>query len=136
MGATPTTSNAVVGFFDGLAKAILAGGQDAAKAFILTTPAAWLYAPVMSLITEYFIGLLAQAIYTQASNIIAMAVISVQTDLEKSKVGSAVTNLQAAHATGDTNAINEANTQFDQAVASLIHSDGSTPAVDASDSES
>jgi hypothetical protein len=124
MGATPVTDDVLADFFDGLVNAAIQGGEDAAKTYI-AAQAPFLELPVISVFTNEIISLLGSAIYSQSSNLVAIAVLDVQTNLEKSAVGNAITYLQSAQASGDKDAIASANSNFNAAVLSLMHSDGS-----------
>lgn len=125
MGSTPTTDNTLVNFIDGLVHAGFVGGEEALKAFILTTPLAWLEGPVIHIFTDEVIKYIGSAMTHQAQNMVAKIVIDVQTNLEKSAAKKAVDEIQKAKASGDADAIRKANEDFNRAMASLIHSDGS-----------
>ncbi len=125
MGTLPVTDNKLVDFFDSLVKAGILGGEDAMKAYILTTPAAWLEGPVISVFTNEVLSLLGNAIYTQAADLVAKVVIDIQINLEKSRASIAVTQLQAAKDKGNADEIAKANAEFDAAMGSLLHYDGS-----------
>lgn len=127
MGATPTTTNEAIVFFDGLSQAMITGGENLAKAYILTTPAAWLEGPILDVFTNWILSGLANAVYQQSKDVIAKVVINIQTDLEKSQIADAVTSLVAANATGGASEIAAANVQYDNAIASLVHADGIGP---------
>ena len=127
MSTTPTTTNEAAVFFDGLVQAMITGGEDVAKAYILTTPAAFLEGPVIDVFTNWILDGLADAVYQQTANLVTKVVIDIQTDVEKSEIADAVASVVAAKVVGDPNALAKAYVQFDSAVANLIHSDGSVP---------
>lgn len=126
MGASPTANNPWISLADGFVKAAITGGQDVAVGY-LTAQVPILGLPVISTFVSWIAGLIANSVYHQAANFVALAVLDVQTNLETSAMGRAVTQLQQAKANGDANAINAANSAFDSAAASLLHSDGSGP---------
>jgi hypothetical protein len=127
VGTVPTTSNATAVFIDGLVNALTIGGEDLAKSYLATTPMAWLEWPVISVFTNAALSALGSSIDRYSSQLVAAAVIDVQTNLEKSAVGNAVTALTAAQAGGNPDEITTANASFDAALGALVHWDGSAP---------
>jgi len=124
VSSTPTTDNQAIDTIDGFVQAAITGGEAVAGAY-LKAAVPWLYLPVVSIITNWIVSYIASAVYTQTTNLVAMAVIDIQTKLETSAVGSAVTQLKAAQASGDANALANATNAYNQAAANLVMWDGS-----------
>lgn len=127
MGQTPVKINAWAVGIDGLISALTAGGVSAAEAYIAASPASFLEWPVLRIFTNNILDALASSVNKYSSQLVASAVIEVQTNLEKSAVSSAVKQLNDAHASGDQDALKKANAAFDEAIASLVHWDGIAP---------
>jgi hypothetical protein len=127
MAVNQTTTDPWIMFIDNVIAALMSGGVDAAKAYILTTPAAWTEGPVVSLITNEILQVLSTEFQKYTSGIVALAVLDIQTGLEKSQLGNAAIQVRNAQANGNANDIAEANTAFDQALANLAGWDGSGP---------
>jgi hypothetical protein len=125
LGETPTTTNQWAAFFDGLVKAGIQGGEAALKAYILTTPAAWLEGPIVHFITDDVIAALGDSLYKNVGNMVTAIVIDIQTNLEKSAVVVAKSELTKAVLSGDSDAIQKAKANFAKAAVSLGHWDGS-----------
>lgn len=123
MGAVPETTNTIATIIDGFVKAAITGGEDAAEAYI-GVQAPFLELPVINIFTNWAISLFGNAIYSNAANLVAIAVIDVQTNLEKSAFKSAVDALTKAKQGGDANAVKSANDQFNKAASALIFWDG------------
>jgi hypothetical protein len=127
MGTTPTTVDATAKFFNELVAAAISGGEKGLEAY-LAVAAPILEGPIVGVLTNEVISLIGQAVYTNLANLATALVIDFQTNGEESKAYQAVTNLNAAKAAGDANAIAKASQDFDNALGGLIHSDGSAPA--------
>lgn len=127
MAVDQTTTDPWIVFIDNVIAALMSGGVDAAKAYILTTPAAWAEGPVVGLITNEILQILSTEFQKYTSGIVALAVLDIQTGLEKSQLGNAAIQVRNAQANGNANDIAEANTAFDQALANLAGWDGSGP---------
>jgi hypothetical protein len=127
MAVDPTTINPWIVFIDGLIAALMTGGEDVAKAYILTTPAAWAEGPVLSIFTNQLLSALGGVINKYSGQLVALAVIDVQTHLEQSQIGNAVIQVRNAQANGNASDQAEANTAFDNALANLAGWDGSGP---------
>lgn len=127
MAVDQTTTDPWIVFIDNVIAALMSGGVDAAKAYILTTPAAWTEGPVVGLITNEILQILSTEFQKYTSGIVALAVLDIQTGLEKSQLGNAAIQVRNAQANGNANDIAEANTAFDQALANLAGWDGSGP---------
>ena len=127
MAVNQTTTDPWIVFIDNVIAALMNGGVSAAEAYILTTPAAWTEGPVVSLATNEILQILSTEFQKYTSGIVALAVLDVQTSMEKSQIGNAAIQVRNAQANGNANDIAEANTAFDQALANLAGWDGSGP---------
>ena len=127
MAVNQTTTDPWIVFIDNVIAALMNGGVSAAEAYILTTPAAWTEGPVVSLATNEILQILSTEFQKYTSGIVALAVLDIQTSMEKSQIGNAAIQVRNAQANGNANDIAEANTAFDQALANLAGWDGSGP---------
>lgn len=104
-GATqPVSSNPFAAFINGLINAILTAGEDAAKTYI-SVQAPWLMWPIINIFTNSILDGLVSSIETQTAQLVYMAVDVAESSIENSALKSAASQLQAAQASGDQNAI-------------------------------
>jgi hypothetical protein len=125
MGDIPTpVNNTANALNEAIQIAIFDVALNAMKAYALVQMP-WLAWPVVNQIFNLITKLLGNYIYTFLSQVATFAVIDMQTDAEKEAYSQALTQLLAAYSSGDQNAIQRATTDVKQAMASLIHFDGS-----------
>lgn len=80
--------------------------------------------PIISTIYQWLMGLIAGAAYKPLENLVALGVISVQVDGQKSGYDAAKVALQKAQASGDKNAEEQAKADFKNKFRKLVHLDG------------
>lgn len=123
MGATPVLKNALADFFDQVIGVAMTGGEKGVEAF-LAVQVPFLEGPIIGVITNEIIEAVGAAV---AKNFMKMATafaIDFQINGEESEAYKATHALKDAKAKGDPNAIKKASDDFDKAMASLVHWDG------------
>lgn len=123
MGAVPTTDNAAADFVNNVINILITGGEDAAKAYI-AAQAPVLEGPIVGVLTNEALSLIGDAIDKAVAIRVDAVVIQIQTGNETSGVNQTYQQLQAAKASGDSNAYDAALAAFAKAAASLAHGDG------------
>lgn len=121
-----SSDNPLADVFNNVINILTTDGEDAAKAYILTTPLAWMEGPGVDLITNGIIdwfGNKLDILVAQRADKIAF---EIQTGSEDSAVKSTYAAYQAAKQSGDANAQNDAFNKFAAAAAALAHSDGTS----------
>lgn len=123
VGTALPTTDATASFANKTVGQLLNALVPVAEAAIIAA-VPWLGVPGLKQIWEmlfnYIVGQLSGALGTQASFI----VMDVQEYFTLKSVSSALTQLKAAQATGDVNAIAQANAAADAAAAGLLHYGG------------
>ena len=131
MGTTPTTTNEALGTAEKLKnEGVMDGLEPVITQIISTIPQlAFLKLPFISFIYNYTMVYIFQA-FSKALQVVGVKlIITIQTDEEQSTYSNAEGALRAALVTGDPDAIAKANAEFNAAIDSLIHYDGSSPII-------
>lgn len=120
----PTTTNTLATVVNSALEAALTGGESAAEAaLILDQP--WLGLPIVKQLLEWLLDKIEAPIYANAAAVATKLIIDLQVNSETSAANTAFQNAQSAIATGDPGEISKAQTDLDNAFASLGHYDGS-----------
>lgn len=128
MANEPVEINPIASFLTKfVSMAITQAGAPALEAFA-ETELPFLAAPVVKQIFEYAINQFAQKLSVSTQNGIITLVVDVQTDSELHGILTAALALNAANASGDTNAISKATQDAISAWGDVIHWDGITHA--------
>jgi hypothetical protein len=124
MATEPSNTDILAQTLNGFLEALITGGEEAGEAFLTSlVPAFGL--PVIKQLLDFGVSEIANVLYGFIAKSITAITIDLQTNGEKSAVLGASTALQIAIASGNVNAIQQAQTAAVQAWANLIHWDGS-----------
>ena len=124
MADQPAKVNAVAQFFGTVIKAAILGGEAAAEAAIgASLP--FLELPFLAPVTNWLVRQIGDAVRLQVTDLVTMAVIDVQTNLEESSALAAAQALQKAQESGDPDAIANASKEAILAYQRLVNGDGS-----------
>lgn len=125
MGAVPTTVNQAATSVDEIIQSSVYNAvlPIAEAAIIAEVP--FLGDPIINQAFDLLMQYVAGKLYTALANYATITIIDIQTGGEETALLKAEGALRAAHLTGDINAISTATKNYEAAVASLIHFDGS-----------
>jgi hypothetical protein len=126
MATIPTETNTAAGKVDAAINSAIQTAIPAVEALVYAD-APFLAIPVVKQLFEALLGYLAGKFSSVLQDVGTFTVIDVQVSNEQSAVTRALATLNAAKASGDTQAIMTAEQNYANAISSLIHSDGSSP---------
>lgn len=124
MGDTPTTVNEAATIANKILRTCVDGFIIVVDSALMTQ-APWLKLPIVSQIYHFILNKLGDKLYEFFGTGTTFLIIDFQTVQEKNNYMVAIALLREAEKSGDPNAINEAREKAKQAMASLIHWDGS-----------
>lgn len=126
MGDVPTHTNPIATVINKALRIIVDLGVGSIKA-ALVVQAPWLGWPVVSNVVDYFLNAFGDRFYIYLAQHETLLVIKFQTKAEKDTYVSAMDEFKTVLPGGDREAIEAARKKAEDALARLIHWDGSAP---------
>lgn len=120
----PTTVNSGLALSDSMVTTVMDAATAAVEAEIIAAVPE-LGLPVIKQVLELALHVVEGLTEEQLLRVATFLIVDAQTSLENSNLVKAAGVLAAATATGNADAINQANQDFEKALAALIHFDGS-----------
>lgn len=120
----PTTVNSGLALSDSMVTTVMDAAIAAVEAEIIAAVPE-LGLPVIKQVLELALHVVEGLTEEQLLRVATFLIVDAQTSLENSNLVKAAGVLAAATATGNADAINQANQDFEKALAALIHFDGS-----------
>jgi hypothetical protein len=120
----PTTVNSGLALSDSMVTTVMDAAIAAVEAEIIAAVPE-LGLPVIKQVLELALHVVEGLTEEQLLRVATFLIVDAQTGLEQSNLVKAAGVLAAATATGNADAINQANQDFEKALAALIHFDGS-----------